>query len=377
MRATAIVICGLGFVRMRRLTWARARAPAPARALAVAAGLCALALLAGTAAAQEDWTETPVEQLATNEALVGQRLRIDAKVVLVSGNTLIVRDSDVSLVLEASVARVARELNEGDNIRAYGTLARDNLGRRTFVVRRLERRPDDATLFRDELERLKARNDRAGLFALGERAEREFGRGANPVVREIGLDAYRAAIALEAAAAAPGDAAAAIRLADLYVRRLGDRRAALEWLLKAFPPGEFPPPEVRDRLTSKEVNAVPYAGEWVLYEDMKQREGFVLREGEWVLAERAAFLDAVEQQMRDPRRDRVAAVPDFFIEAAKNGRVELGMLKREVALAIGFPDAVDRVRRTDPGGRVRVFDAWLYEGRGQYIFEDDVLFRKP
>jgi hypothetical protein len=93
-----------------------------------------------------------------------------------------------------------------------------------------------------------------------------------------------------------------------------------------------------------------------------------------VLAEHAEFLDAVEQQIRSPRREPVYR--DALVEAARHGQVLIGMLKREVAMAIGFPDDVDRVRRTVQL-QTHVYDAWRYEGRGQYIFEDDVLFKKP
>ncbi len=28
-------------------------------------------------------------------------------------------------------------------------------------------------------------------------------------------------------------------------------------------------------------------------------------------------------------------------------------------------------------GQGHVYDAWIYDGRGMYIFEDNVLFKKP
>jgi hypothetical protein len=357
----------------RRAEWGSRTSGRRAAALALLFALCAFGPSQSLA---QQAVEVKAEDLASTDAF-NQPIFVDAKVVLVSANTLLVRDSDVSLILKPPLASLAETLREGENIRAWGQLARAATGSgRVFFVERLERRADDLSLFREEIDKAKAKNDRAALLSVAGRAEREYARTREAAMRELATEAYRAGIALEAAAAQPDDAAAAIRLADLYAKKLGDRRSALDWLLKAFPKGQFPPPEVRDRLTSKEVNAVPYAGEWVLYEEMKKREGFVLRGEEWVLAERAAFLDAIDQQIKEPRRDRVKSDPDFLIDAAKAGQVILGMLKREVAIAIGFPDDVDRVRRL-VAGQQRVYDAWIYEGRGQYVFEDDVLIRKP
>lgn len=340
--------------------------------------MIALWLGAPAAVAQDEWSaaqEAHVQELGTNDALLGRKLRVDAKVILVSRSEIVLRDADVQFLLSSEVVSRVQSLNEGDNVRVYGELTRDRTGRRKFDVRRLEPRPDDATLFREELEKLRAAENRAGLFALAERAEAEAARSkSNAALKKLVTDVYRAAIALEVKAAAPDDPAAAVKVADLYISKLGDRQAALEWLTRAFNPGSFPPPEIEKRL--KAINAVPYASEWVLYEEMKRREGFVLRGDIWMAAERAAFLDAVEEQIRAPRRDRVTAYPGAFEEAAKKGQVLLGMVKREVAAAIGFPDDVDRVRRTVEL-RTRVYDAWSFEGRGQYFFEDDVLFRKP
>ena len=344
--------------------------------------LTALLALAGARAAlaQEEWTtsttqEAKVTELGTSDALVGKKIWVDAKVVVVSGSELVIRDADVLLLLDQSVISKLQSLREGDNVRAFGLLARDAAGRRSLSVKRLERRADDASLFKEELERLRASGDRAGLFALAARADQELSRTKNdPALRQMVAEIYRAAIAAEAKAVKPDDAAAAQHIADLYKEKLGDRAAALEWLKKTFERGAYPAPEINKRLTA--INAVPYAGDWVLYEDMKRAEGFVQRGDSWMLAEHAAFLDAVDDQIRSPRRERLTTHPDAFVEAAKHGQVLLGMTKREVASAIGFPDDVDRIRRTVEL-QTRIYDAWIFDGRGLYIFENDVLFKRP
>jgi hypothetical protein len=342
-----------------------------------------LLLAAAAPAARAQGVEAKVAELATNDALLGRDIWVDAKFVTGSGDQLVLRDGDfITVHMDAKEVahyqQLLESLREGNNVRLFGSVNRDTAGRRTFVVRRLERRPDDAALFREELERLRGGADAARLYDLARRVEAELARAkADAALRPIAADAYRAGITLEEKSARPDDAASAIRIADLYVDKLADRQAALEWLLRTFRRGSYPPPEVERRLLAKEkINAVPYGGEWVLYEEMKRREGFVLRGEIWMLAEHAEFLDAVELQSKDPRRDRIRAMPGEFEEAAKHGQVLLGMLKHEVAGAIGFPDDVDRVRKTVEL-QPHVYDAWVFEGRGQYIFDNDVLFKKP
>lgn len=344
-----------------------------ARALAIL-----LVALAAAPFALAQAIEAKVGELASNDALIGHDIQVEAKFVTISGDQLVIRDGDnIAITVDPKYSQLFDSLREGANVRLLGTIVRDASGRR-FVVKRAEKRPDDSSIFKDELERLKTGGDAAKLYDLARRIEAELARSkADPGLRPIAADAYRAGIALEEKSAKPDDNAAAMRIADLYTEKLGDRQAALDRLLRTFKKGAYPPPEVEERLLDKRrINAVPYGGEWVLYEEMKRREGFVLRGEVWMLAEHAEFLDAVEEQSRKPRSDRIKNLQSDFELAARDGRVLLGMLKREVAAAIGFPDDVDRVRKTVEL-QPHVYDSWAFEGRGQYIFDNDVLFKKP
>jgi hypothetical protein len=344
--------------------------------------LAALACLAAPAAAlAQGWDESiprevDAEILGTDPALMNQRLKFNAKIIAIAGDELIIRKNErVPLWLdekENAVAIVMPTLHEGDNIRVFGYLTtRRGRSGQFFLVKNVLKRPDDITLYKQEITKLEAAGDMQGLFKLGQEIEAD-GKALRKetVYLPVAKEAYRAGVALKEKTLKPDDPAGWVALAGDYLKNLGDRAGALERLVRAIKPGEIPSDPTVVKMLG-ELDAVLYGGQYVLFEEMKRREGFVDRGGKWVLKERAEFDDAVEQQ-RQSRTKARKLLDEYYAEIARAGNVELGMRKAEVATAIGFPSDVDRQRRSSD-----VYDAWTYEGRGTFYFENNELFRRP
>lgn len=332
-------------------------------------------------APERPWGERGYRAVVLGELQGGQvkpeePVALEVGVAAISGQQLLVSGSDLLFVVEPVVGPL-HELREGASVRVYGRLVRTGTPPRlVFRVEHLEAaQQGDASLAQEAIARLRAAGDVEGLFALG-RSLRERAEGAEPrtaaSLRELAQAAFRQAVAIARDRLDPADRRQVLALADRALELTRDRALALELLQPLLVPGQAPDPELQRRL--QQLNAVPYGrtARWVLFEEMKRQEGFVERGGSWVLAERAALLDAAERQRRERKRPRAGMLPEFFAAAMRAGQVLAGMNKKEVAGAIGLPDRFDRVR---VGGNV--YDAWIYEGRGAYYFENDVLFEKP
>lgn len=319
---------------------------------------------------------TDLAALDGGEVAAGTPVYLDVTIGAISGSDFVAHGGDTLFHLEPSLAG-ERRIAEGAVIRVYGTLepARSGAGRRFRVARVDAVSNADLVSAEAEIVRLEAAGDPEPLYALGDRLLLRSQRAAAATatrLRTLAERAYRAAIEIERRRLDPNDRAAVVALADRVLELLDDRALALEILRRALVPGHDPPPEIAQRL--RELHAVPYGpgGSWMLYEEVKRREGFVRRGDLWLRKEQAAFYDAVQRQRKERLRPRAGMLPEFFAAAAERGQPVLGMRKRELATAIGLPDAFDRMRV-----RGSVYDAWLYEQRGAYYFENDVLFAMP
>jgi len=363
-------------------------------ALALPIGTGALVLLAalalfvvasiaarGTAVAQvgvfdeSTCREVPPAQLSSDPALAKIYLKFNAKVYAIAGpDEMYVRENErVPMWLDEKLVAgsIMSTIHDGDNVRVFGHLTSRRGRGLGFLVKELEKRPDDLTLYRSETAALERSGDAALLLALGARIEAEGQSQKRAVAyRPVAHEAYRAALRLKEAALKPEDSAGWVALAAEHLRLLGDRKETLARLLRALKPGEVAASAEALRMLT-DLNAVFYGGKYVLFEEMKRAEGFIERTGRWVRDDRARFEDAVDVRRSSKVKLR-KLLDDYYAEVARSGLVELGMNKAEVVRALGFPDDFDRERR----GR-EVYDAWTYEGKGTYYFENNELFRTP
>jgi hypothetical protein len=375
-------------------TRSAARGALVAAALAIGAAALAPAARAQVDARWNDQTCTTEvndpSQLGVDKSLETpprRGLKVNAKVHYISGRELICYGSEESCpfrlldsIVQAGVLD-ALGIREGGNITAYGyvTAFPPAPGKYLYVLN-IAPRKEDKELFRGQIAELEKAGAMADLYRLGEKIEAQ---GATlkqaAVYKPIARDAYRAGIGLKERSIRPEDAAGWIAVAGDYMKLLGDRQGALDRLVKAIPPGGPVPPEVARML--QDLNAVTYGGQWMLFEKMKEAEGFVLRDGAWIRKEQAQFEDIIAQQRKTPVRTRSRGnLPEYFQKAAAQGgpqNVLLGMTKEELAQAIGFPAEIDRERKG-----ADVYDMWTYDGLGSYYFETIPgqtceLFRKP
>ncbi len=301
---------------------------------------------------------------------------MDVTIAAISGRELLAEGGDTLFVAAPDLPGFDR-LEEGGQVRLYGRLVVDpKRSSRTFRIERIETVSAGAVdRARTEIEALAAAGKSEALFAKGDQLLLQAQRSGATLrarLRALAERAYREALRIERERLDPGDREAVLQLADRTLELLEDRQGALDLLQTLIEPGTPPSPEIAQRL--RDLNAVPYGrdGRWVLYEEMKRREGFVFEDGLWLRKEQAAFLEAVRKQLRDRKKPRAGMLPEFFAEAARKGQVVPGLTKRELAAAIGLPDRFDRLRM-----RGNLYDAWLYDDRGAYYFENDVLFELP
>jgi len=359
------------------------RAGLPGRGAAALIGglafvVSAMWVVAAPVALAQAWSVRDSEpckpsELSISDKLFNRRLYARISVRLVSGLRIVAEETEVPFEVARDLRQTLAKVKDGQQVRVFGFLAKTPpTGARLFYVRRLEVELVDIKGARAEVERLRAAGDVAGLLRLGDKIVRL--RGSIPAAaEEIGRDAFRAAAALIGKNAAAGDRVAALALADVCAKRLGDRARALQALAAIIPEDGRIPHDVDKRLQA--IRAVRYGPErrWVLFEEMKRQEGFLLREGRWVLAERARFLDSIvgRKKRRNPKKPlREEGLEGVYANAAAAKQLLDGMTKREVVQSRGYPDTFDRVLF-----ETRLYDAWVYADGTRLYFENGFLFQ--
>ena len=126
--------------------------------------------------------------------------------------------------------------------------------------------------------------------------------------------------------------------------------------------------DVMDRF--RLLNCRRYRGKWLSHGEFKAAEGFVLVDGEWMLPEDADLRRAVQQFEKtsdDVLLLRRRTEREYKL-LAQQGRIDVGMSRREIQEARGYPL---RVRRRAVGSGE--LDQWTYADGHLYLFNGTLI----
>lgn len=347
--------------------------------------LAVVVLLASMADGGElAWSDSDCEDVAVSklvQAEVGQRIGIDAIVEAIVGQRWVLVRSPVPARvrgLDANLEGVA----PGRALSLFGFVDYDDQGRLELHVRRyvpievhveIRKRSQAAERAMDaRITKLYEAHQKAELVAYAEEL-RETGSLSG---RLGSMRAYAEALKLERTEFDPVNVGLwqKQRVEDFASRSvswLGDLAGAREILATYI----YAHPQERVALGPRmeRLGAIVYGADrrYLSCGEIKRLEGCVQYRGRWLSGERADLLRSVEQQLVAKDKPRGWKLPEYFAKISASGQVVLGMNKREVGSAIGFPDRVERVRRAG-----KLFDSWIYYGYAVLVFEDGICFGK-
>ncbi|MBI4602989.1 MAG: hypothetical protein HY721_13610 [Planctomycetes bacterium] len=236
-------------------------------------------------------------------------------------------------------------------------------------VHELEAAPSDVEVFSRELQEvLGARGERArAAAALLRRMLVSYERHEDPEIVRLFRRGFAEGLRLED----PAAVGEALALLEAMHASFHDKQAALEMalLLESAHRGD---PRIPRFITA--LGCRRHRGAWVTHEAWKEKQGFVLHDGSWVLPGEKHFLETQEKlqglkhQVNLILRRRTDREYQLL---AEKGALEEGMRPEEVCAAAGFPERVER--RPFLG---KDLTQWRYGGRYCYFF-DGLLVGKP
>jgi hypothetical protein len=198
-------------------------------------------------------------------------------------------------------------------------------------------------------------------------------------LKAFALMCIRRSLEIQAKQLAKDDYQGTIKLAKQYLKRLGDRRKAIAMLNDVA--SEKPPQEVSNELVKllKSWSAYYFRKRWIGYAELKQQQGFVLRDSKWVLRERAEFLDEVASHIKNKSNTLFLPPAETLLNKASRGQETIGQTRNMIVNMvlgngrIGFPTYVDRIERKVKS-EMRVYVQWIYRGQHRFYFINGTLF---
>lgn len=359
----------------------RAREPAgplPSRYLALVVVLaCGPVSIQWLPAGEDTVKELPPEDVRLEALEDGQPVRFDCKYMGIVQEELQVFGLPLKFVLaeEGLASEFLRLRPAVDNVRLEGYLEQGPAGgtrgeeRSVFRVLEVSPAPTDVQLYYQRLQTLVKNPATKGeqLLRLGERIFEINRSFPDPRLEAILRDAVASAhtrllgdidtTSAEAHLALLDRVYDRVPLEDYFAGRLADLGARF--------PGH---PALRERLIERGYRELE--GRWLTEEEFRAQEGFVYAEGEWIKAEAHEFSRVLRALERENLTNLILRhrTTREYEQLARTGKVVSGMLRREVANAIGF---ADRVRRRK--FRSLEIDQWDYGDRRIYLINGEVF----
>lgn len=250
-----------------------------------------------------------------------------------------------------------------DNFTITGVVGRVR-GERVIRVRELKPALGDFALFNEQyvaLAKLEPGERADRLIHLGRRILRAHTQWSQPRLVPLARQVFQDALELKTDMQT-------IRKVHEWLQDAEFARDMVLRLLKESPGNE-------DALKFlREIQCRKYDDRWVTHEEYKRLEGLVQYEGGWITPREFHHLKALEQFALQPKTNLILLrrrTEKEYVLVAEEGRVETGMRREEVCLALGFPDFV--LRRAY---KRKEFDQWSY-GNKYYYFYDGILVFVP
>ncbi|MCZ6690358.1 MAG: hypothetical protein O7H41_12200 [Planctomycetota bacterium] len=278
-------------------------------------------------------------------------------------------------IKERDPSRVIIGLHQADNIRVYGTFqgpAGQPGG--TFFVYRLVRQPPDDQQFQSRRKDLPA-GDVDALLELGDWASdryKTYPRRSSAMWGKA-LEMYQEATNILEKQAGADDFEAHLRIARILLNRVEDRPKTLskltETCLKLRPDDSD-----LHAFLLEDLGANLYRGKWILYEDFKRAEGFILRQDDQIwIPEPIALLESFAEEVHKGAIHMEGRLGQaVYEEPARKGQIQRGMNKYYVIIAISYPDETLRLLSDD----AEVLEIWIYPKR-YLLFRKGTLAKAP
>ena len=337
--------------------------------LNLALALCALF----NAPLQGDDRSISAQELCARLPHAGQEVLVTGKYRGLVDSDLFLDGCDIAIVLHerAHFELLLKCEPNKDNLRIRGRATTDIPPR--IRVEEISKAASDYDLLRDALESASRRtSDAQTMLNVGKQAVDGATKTGAPELRELAYEAFDLAIE-RAAKTASGDALTAqleiVARANAIAQNPAYSRDKLVALLKQHP-------ERQEIVAAIEgLGCRQYAGRWLTKEERNRAEGFKMVDGVWLTPREAAMTEA--QQRLSPRLTASSLLllrrrtDKEYVLMAEQKRVEEGMRREEVCMALGFPNYVVRDLHDQ-----KEFDQWWYP-HGYFYFYDGLLIETP
>lgn len=246
-------------------------------------------------------------------------------------------------------------------------------GLHSFNVERIEAAPSDVEIFEGRLRGLleQPRPAVGKLLELGEEIASALRRFGDPGLLPLGRRTYTEAFSRAEAGLGRDDADGRLSLIQKIHRSLADPELTVELLRTQ---ARRHPTHGPTRRLLAELRCVQVRGEWLAYPEFKRRLGFVPHGSQWVKPARKEFLEVIQELRKEEPVNMVlrSRTDREYLLLARSGKVEKGMIREELAEALGLPDRVER--RVEEGVEI---DQWNYGDRRIYFLNGQVATVLP
>jgi hypothetical protein len=249
-----------------------------------------------------------------------------------------------------------------------------------FILTSITRLPKDLELFKQRMDRSLTNEpqDFVALYIIA-KAARSWAKRYS--VKELGAFADscdKKGLELRGKLIKKEDYKARIQWAKQYVIKLKDTESAIDILNDVF--HSKTEKAIADQLLPLFAGwgAYYFRKKWVSYEQLKGQQGFVKRDGQWVIRAKAEFLDVTKVNLS--KTSNVFFPADFDLQSrASSGEAVVGQRPNMIvnmasgAGRLGFPTYVDRIETTVKSEK-RIYVQWVYPGQQRFYFLNDRLF---
>ena len=318
---------------------------------------------------RREYASVTIEEMSRSRFSPGDRIEVVGRYVELHDREAVLFQSPARFVVEDPklVGEILSLSSVHDNLTVRAVCVSTD-GKLVFRVENVAAGENSDQVFEREIERYRSMNSDGVdlLFSLAKRiflTEQDFD---NPKLRRAARRACTTALKIRGTQLGPNDVNGRIEDIRKLYEVLPDRIFVMKLLVrleKNFPAAR----QVPELLL--EIGCRRFRGEWMPYDDFKNLQGYAQFKGRWVKKVEKELLSTIEAYNR--RRDelilRRMTKREYKLLSGR-GEVAVGMTRKEVYNALGFPDRV--FRRVHNG---KEFDQWVYEDQYYYFLDGELL----
>ncbi len=345
------------------------RLSAPPRVVLLSAWV--VLAIAATLEAQPSIRELSADALCRTSLNVGDPVMVTGKYKELIDEDLYLFDCGLPLRLEKQglFGQILNFTPKEDNLTVIGVVGLVR-GERAVHVHELKRAPGDFAIFHREhlaLEKIDSSQRFDELVRLGRRILRSSKRQKNRRLLRLARQVFKDALELEPES---GESITQRieRIKGVH-KSLQDDAFARDLILPIL--AKAPTNESALEFL-RELACRKFENRWITHSEYKRLEGLVRHDGKWVTPRQLHHQRALNLFTNQPKANlpllRRKTEREYLV-VAEAGRVEPGMRREEVCLALGFPDFV--LRRAY---KRKEFDQWSYGKKFYYFYDGTLVF---